>query len=102
MGPGSNAAPAFEKSGPHDNQVVQLLRDYGVVRLFETVVKVVFSEFPRVVKVPTRATAIRAAMRPYSMAVAPAWFLRSFLKNARIMINLQLPVCDEAEYDLKM
>ncbi len=51
----------------------------------ETLLKVLLSDFPIEVMAPIAATAIRAAIRPYSMAVAPLSFLIS-LKNFLIVL----------------
>ena len=48
--------------------------DYPVTAVFiafDTVPNMVFSVLPMVVRAPMAATETRAAMRPYSMAVAP-------------------------------
>src|SRR5438445_6956914 len=51
-------------------------------RLFETLLNVVFSLLPTLVMAPIAATAMRAAMRPYSMAVAPLAFFINFTNLA--------------------
>ncbi len=50
----------------------------------ETVVNMVFSELPSCVRATTAATETRAAMSPYSMAVAPDLSLSKF-RNLEII-----------------
>lgn len=48
--------------------------DYPLIAVFiefDTVLNIVFNVLPMVVKAPIAATETRAAMSPYSMAVAP-------------------------------
>lgn len=52
-------------------------------RLLDTVVKVVDRLVPTAVTAPMITTAISAAIKPYSIAVAPLWFL---MKRANVVI----------------
>ncbi len=52
----------------------------------ETVLNMVLRLPPMAVRAPMAATETKAAMRPYSMAVAPS----SFLTNAIIFVNIVL------------
>lgn len=52
----------------------------GYFRLFDTLVKVADRLVPTVVMAVMMTSAIRAAIRPYSIAVAPDSFLRNFWK----------------------
>jgi hypothetical protein len=56
-------------------------------RWVATVVKVPVRLVPTVPITVTAATAISAAMRPYSIAVTPDWFLRSFVKAASTAVS---------------
>src|SRR3954452_11547953 len=58
---------AFRHRRPNSNEV-----RVTYFRLFDTLLNVVFSLLPMPCMAPIAATAIRAAMRPYSMAVAPS------------------------------
>ena len=58
---------------------------------FATLVKVVSSLPPSVVMAPIAATAMRAAVRPYSMAVAPDW---SWTKRWKRVFTVNLLGCD--------
>jgi hypothetical protein len=60
--------------------VVGKLADSEAYSLPATVVKVEVRFEPTVPMIVTAATAIRAAIRPYSIAVAPSWFLKSLVK----------------------
>jgi hypothetical protein len=55
---------------------------------FETAVNVLVSLVPRVVIAAIAATAIRAAMRPYSMAVAPDSSRAKRLKRVFMVVLL--------------
>src|SRR4051812_38401033 len=74
-GPAQSLAPA-----PLCRSVIE---DYEAFILVETFENVAFSLVPRADIAPIAATAIRAAIRPYSMAVAPLLFLMK-LRIARI------------------
>ena len=54
--------------------------------LDEVVLKVVESWLPSPCMAAIAATAISAAIRPYSMAVAPALLLRNFLMNFTVCL----------------
>ena len=54
----------------------------------DTVENMVFSELPRFCRATTAATETRAAMRPYSMAVAPDLFVSSFRSFDIISVSL--------------
>jgi hypothetical protein len=65
-------------------------------RLLETVVKVVERLVPTTVTAPIMTTAIRAAMRPYSIAVAPLSFLINRMNvviEVAPEVNTQLGYC---------
>lgn len=57
---------------------------HGAYSFLATVEKVLVRLLPTVVKTVTAATEIKAAMRPYSIAVAPVSFLRSLINIAGI------------------
>src|ERR1700736_6482107 len=46
-----------------------------------TVVKTLVRLLPAAPRATTAATAIRAAIKPYSIAVAPSWFLKSVVSG---------------------
>ena len=52
-----------------------------------TVVKLVFSLVPTVVTAPMITTAMSATIKPYSMAVAPAW------SAAKRLMSLNMALC---------
>jgi hypothetical protein len=54
-------------------------KNQAYLRLVWIVLKLVDSLMPTAVTPLMMATAIRAAIRPYSMAVAPAWLRTNFL-----------------------
>ena len=63
--------------------------DYPVIAVFiefETVVNRVFNVLPMVVKAPIAATETRAAMRPYSMAVAPDSSFKKHLNMTHLLL----------------
>ena len=61
--------------------------NYVVFTELLTLVKVPDKFVPRLVIAVIAATAIKAAIRPYSIAVAPSSFLKIFLKD--FMVGLQ-------------
>ena len=63
---------------------------YDVLTEFETLLNVLPKFVPRLVIAVIAATAIKAAIRPYSIAVAPSSFLKIFFKF--FMFGLQF-VC---------
>src|SRR4051812_18938031 len=65
-------------AAPFGTAAPKLKREGSYLRLFDTLLNVEFSLLPTLVIAPMAATAIRAAIRPYSMAVAPFSFLMSF------------------------
>jgi hypothetical protein len=62
---------AAEAAQSHSQRSRAKVHGAGGARASDTLPKVVPSLPPNVVIAPMAATAIRAAMRPYSMAVAP-------------------------------
>src|SRR5271166_3905516 len=70
----------------------------GCYSLVLTVLKVLLRLVPTVVMIVTAATAISAAIRPYSIAVTPDWSATSLVKNARIGFSCRFdPVQDAAK-----
>lgn len=63
---------------------------YDVFMLLPTLLKVLDKLVPRLVIAVIAATAIKAAIRPYSIAVAPSSFLNIFFRN--FMSGLQFGV----------
>jgi hypothetical protein len=72
--------PASEACQAYNQQAVVPVPQLS---FFEMLVNWVFSEVPRVVAPAIRATEMSAAIRPYSMAVAPD---SSFIKRAKILV----------------
>ena len=62
----------------------KLTDDGKTYNLLATVENVAFRLVPTVVIVATAATAIRAAIKPYSIAVAPSSFLKGLINFANI------------------
>jgi hypothetical protein len=64
---------------------IRYSHDYS---LLDTLLKVAVRLLPTALKAAIAATAIRAAISPYSMAVAPSSFFKSLLKPESITVVL--------------